>query len=93
MSNKASQTVSLAETKNWYVASLLLHVKPEKLVSVKQTISTMPHTEIHAETEEGKLVVVIEADVEHDLVNKMEKLERLEGITAFSLIYSQRDEA
>lgn len=82
----------MKENKNWYVASLVLHVRPEHLVAVKTKIAEMPNTEIHVETDEGKLVVLVEADIERELVNKMETLERFEGVAAFSLIYSHRDE-
>lgn len=81
------------ELGNWYVASLVLQVRPEFLTAVKVKLSEMPYTEIHAEKpDEGKLVVVMEADKERVLVNKMESLQTLEGVMAVSLIYSQRDE-
>lgn len=94
MQNSNSATSSLQQSENWYVASLILQVKPEKMAQVKATIAEMPHTDIHTEVpDEGKLIVLVEADVERDLVHKMETLERLDGVAAFSLIYSQRDEA
>lgn len=90
-STQAVNSPQLSE--NWYVASLILQLKPEKMASVKATIADMPHTEIHTEKlDEGKLIVLVEADVERELVHKMEMLERLDGVAAFSLIYSQRDE-
>lgn len=93
MQNLNSATSSPQLSENWYVASLILQVKPEKMASVKATIADMPHTEIHTEVpDEGKLIVLVEADVERELVHKMETLERLDGVAAFSLIYSQRDE-
>ena len=81
------------ELGNWYVASLVLQVRPEYINEVKDKLATMPYTEIHGEkTDEGKLVVVMEADKEKALVSKMESLQTLEGVMAVSLIYSQRDE-
>lgn len=81
------------QTGNWYVSSLVVQVRPEFLSAVKATLTAMPYTEIHGEKlEEGKLVVVMEADKERDLVDRMESVQTLEGVMAVSLIYSQRDE-
>lgn len=78
---------------NWYVASLVLQVRAEFMESVKATVAAMPQTEIHGEkADEGKIVVVIEAERERDLVDRMESLPKIEGVMAVSLIYSQRDE-
>lgn len=83
----------MRENDNWYVASLVLQVRQEMLEQVKQRLAEMPLTEIHGEKpDEGKIVVVFEADKEKDLVAKMESLPKLEGVMAVSLIYSQRDE-
>lgn len=81
------------QTGNWYVSSLVVQVRAEFIDSVKLTLQAMPNTEIHGEKlEEGKLVVVMEADKEKDLVSRMESVQTLEGVMAVSLIYSQRDE-
>lgn len=78
---------------NWYVASLVLQVRAEFMERVKATLTAMPQTEIHGEkADEGKIVVVIEAERERDLVDRMESLPKIEGVMAVSLIYSQRDE-
>lgn len=93
MQNPTTTAHSPQQSENWYVASLILQVKAEKTAQVKAAITEMPHVEIHAEKpEEGKLIVLVEADVERELVNKMETLQHLDGVAAFSLIYSQRDE-
>ncbi|MDO4698592.1 MAG: chaperone NapD [Pasteurellaceae bacterium] len=78
---------------NWYVCSLVVQVKPEKLVQVKTALLAMPHTEIHGEKpDEGKLVVVLEADFQPTLVELMESIKDIDGVIVVSLIYSQQDE-
>lgn len=78
---------------NWYVCSLVVQVKPAKLDKVKTALGKLPHTEIHAEKpEEGKLVVVLEADYQPDLVERMEQIKEIDGVIVVSLIYSQQDE-
>lgn len=78
---------------NWYVCSLIVQARPEKLERVKSALTAMPLTEIHAEkTDEGKLVVVIEANFQPDLVAQMESIKEIDGVIVVSLIYSQQDE-
>lgn len=78
---------------NWYVCSLVVQAHPEKLASVKTALTAMPYTEIHGEkAEDGKLVVVIEANFQPTLVEQMEKIKEIDGVIVVSLIYSHQDE-
>lgn len=78
---------------NWYVCSLVVQARPEKLAQVKAALQALPNTEIHGEkAEEGKLVVVLEADFQPDLVDRMEHIKDIDGVIVVSLIYSQQDE-
>lgn len=78
---------------NWYVCSLVVQARPEKLAAVKEALLAMPYTEIHGEkADEGKLVVVIEADFQPKLVEQMESIKEIDGVIVVSLIYSHQDE-
>lgn len=78
---------------NWYVCSLVVQARPEKLASVKKALLAMPYTEIHGEkAEEGKLVVVMESDFQPTLVEQMEMIKEIDGVIVVSLIYSHQDE-
>ncbi|MCK3655715.1 hypothetical protein A4G19_08090 [Pasteurellaceae bacterium Macca] len=78
---------------NWYVASLVVQVRPEKLAAVKQILTAVKGNEIHAENpSEGKLVVVMESTDEADLVARMEAVKEINGVVAVSLVYSYKDE-
>lgn len=78
---------------NWYVCSVIVQARPEKLDQIKAVIATLPYTEIHGEKpEEGKLVVVMESDYQRALVERMEYLRDIDGVIVVSLIYSQLDE-
>lgn len=78
---------------NWYVCSLIVQARPEKLDSIKNALNAMPYTEIHGEkVDEGKLVVVIESNFQPTLVKQMESIKEIDGVIVVSLIYSQQDE-
>lgn len=78
---------------NWYVCSLVVQARPEKLNTVKTALQAMPYTEIHGEkADEGKLVVVIESDFQPTLVEQMNNIKEIDGVIVVSLIYSQQSE-
>lgn len=78
---------------NWYVCSLVVQARPEKLSAVKKALLAMPFTEIHGEkADEGKLVVVIESDFQPNLVDQMAQIKEIDGVIVVSLIYSHQDE-
>ncbi|EIJ69168.1 MULTISPECIES: chaperone NapD [Pasteurellaceae] len=78
---------------NWYVCSLIVQARPEKMEQVKKAILALPGTEIHAEKiEDGKLVVVMEASHQPELANKIDKVKDISGVIVVSLIYNYLDE-
>lgn len=80
-------------SENWYVSSLIVQAKPEKLAKVKQTLLALGQTEIHGEkVEEGKLVVVMESTVQAELVERMEQIKDIDGVIVVSLIANYVDE-
>lgn len=83
----------LSESENWYVCSLVVQAKPEKLEEVKAEILAIPYTEIHAEkAEEGKLVVTIESNVHLALSDRIDQVKDIKGVIAVSLISNYIDE-
>jgi len=43
-----------------HISSMVVHVKPDHLQTVKNDIEQLPGTEIHGEADSGKIVVVLE---------------------------------
>ncbi|MFA9500370.1 chaperone NapD [Mannheimia sp. E30BD] len=83
----------LSEQENWYVCSLVVQAKPEKLEEVKAEILNIPYTEIHGEKpEEGKLVVTIESNVHLALSDRIDQVRDIKGVIVVSLISNYIDE-
>ena len=43
-----------------HISSMVVHARPEYLAEVKKSIEQLPGAEIHGESDNGKLVVVLE---------------------------------
>lgn len=84
---------NLNESSNWYVCSLVVQAKPEKLEQVKADILKIPYSEIHGvKEEEGKLVVTIESDVQLALADRIDEVKDIDGVIVVSLISNYIDE-
>ena len=75
-----------------HVSSLLVQVKPASLSVVRQGIVALAGTEIFAESEAGKLVVVIESEAEGVIADRLSTISAMPGVLSASLIYHEISE-
>jgi len=76
-------------TQEYHITSLVIHADPGHIGQVSADISRLSGTEIHASTQEGKLVVTIEADNQQAVLEQVETINRLPGVLSSSLVYHQ----
>lgn len=76
-----------------HIASLIAHVRPDQLVGVRHWLSGLPdtviRTEIHAESAQGKLVIVTESEQEKAIVNFLDELRAQPGVVNAALVYHE----
>ncbi len=88
---KENNTV-MNNSEEWHVCGLVVQANPQKIAQVKTALLAIPHTEIPAEDEKGKLVVVMQSDDPQVLLNNMENSRNIDGVIDLSLIYHQQDD-
>ena len=72
-----------------HISSLVVHVKPEFLEQTKEKILELPNTEIYGESEEGKLIVVLETENQGYITDSIDKINDFEGILNVALVFHQ----
>ncbi|MCQ1057109.1 chaperone NapD [Photobacterium sp. DNB23_23_1] len=72
-----------------HISSLVVHVKPEYLTSVKEQIVAMPNAEIYGDSEEGKIIVVLETENQGYVTDTIDKINNLEHVLTTFLVYHQ----
>lgn len=78
---------------SWHVCSLVVQVNPNQIDSIKDALCAIPDTEIPgANEEEGKLVVVMQAEGDDLLYKRIESVRDIPGVLAVSLVYHQQDD-
>ena len=74
-----------------HISGVLVHIRPEKVNAVKSRLNALSGVEIHATTDDGRLVVTIEND-DGPMVDTMNSFHDIEGVLSASLIYHHFDE-
>lgn len=71
------------------ISSILVNVRTEQIAQVQQELATLNGVEVHAATEEGRLIVTIEADSDQAVANMFEVINHLPGVLSASMVYHQ----
>lgn len=74
------------------VAGVLVHATPAKLDEVRRALAALPGVEIHAATDDGRLVVTVE-DALIPASDTVMALHRLDGVLSVALVYHHFDPA
>ncbi len=75
--------------KPFNVCGLLAHVAKGKMESVRAALDELDGVDVHAETEDGRLVVTIEDTEECLAADMITNVDRVPGVMNSSLVYHQ----
>ncbi len=70
------------------ISSFVIHSRPENIESVRDALNLMNGVEVHAITEEGRLVVTVDQPDNGEAVETFSKFGELDGVLSSSLIYN-----
>lgn len=71
------------------ISSIVVHADPVAATRVRDTIDTVPGLETHAVTDDGKLIVTIEAPSEEASVTLVESVRALPGVLSVAMVFHQ----
>lgn len=74
-----------------HISSLVVHVRADRCAALRAEIGRLEGAEVHAGTEEGKLVVVLETPSEAETMARIAAINDMQGTIAASLIYHEID--
>ncbi|SEM47888.1 periplasmic nitrate reductase chaperone NapD [Pseudomonas sp. ok272] len=72
-----------------HIASLVVLARPELFDAVKANLRLLDNLELHHESTVGKLVVVLEARHEDQILQRIEQISNLPGVLNAALIYHE----
>jgi nitrate reductase NapD len=71
------------------IASLIVHSQPALMAAVKANLHRLPGLELHQESPQGKLVVVLEAQDEAQILATLDAIQSLPGVLNAALVYHE----
>lgn len=70
------------------ISSFVIHARPENVESVQNALGLMAGVEVHAATDEGRLVVTVDQPDDGKAVETFSSFSELDGVLNTSLIYN-----
>ena len=71
------------------IASMIVHVRPEKMAGVKQWISGVPQLDIQLSSEACKLVLLLETPDHFSINQVMDQLREQSGVVSVVMVYHE----
>lgn len=74
------------------ISGVIVRAYPEQVAAVQQCLSEIPGVEVHAATDDGRLIVTVEEDNDRILADTVLGLREVPGVLSASMVYHQYDE-
>ncbi|MBI5041835.1 MAG: chaperone NapD [Gammaproteobacteria bacterium] len=71
------------------ISGVIVRARPEKLAAVRARLADIAGVEIHAATEDGRLIVTVEEESDRDLADTVLSLHDVPGVLSASMVYHQ----
>ena len=83
--------LNLLESLLLNISSAIVYAKLGQSRSVHERLSELDGVEVHATTEDGKMIVTIESENDRSAVDCYEAMQRLEGVLSIAMIFQQTE--
>lgn len=73
------------------ISSAIVYAKPAQDQILRTRLSQMAGVEVHAGTDDGKLIVTIESESDRTAVDTYEAIERMDCVLSVAMIFQQTE--
>lgn len=80
---------ALCEEAALHIASVVVQVRPDAMTPIKNWVEIFPGAETHLEDARGKLVVILEAESERQILDLLDGLNAQAGVFNAALVYHE----
>ncbi|ALJ38165.1 nitrate reductase [Azospirillum brasilense] len=70
----------------WHIASILVHLRPERSPNVRAAVASLGDVEVHAE-ERGRMVVTVEGPHEGRIADRMTAIHLMPGVMSAVMVF------
>ncbi len=73
------------------ISSAIVYAKPMQDEALRTLLVSLPGVEVHAATEDGKLIITIESDDDVAAIDAYRTIEHLPGVLSVAMIFQQNE--
>ncbi len=73
------------------ISSAIVYAKSDREPVLREQLLQVQGVEVHASTEDGKIIVTIEAENDRDAIDTYEAIGRLDGVLNVAMIFQQTE--
>ncbi|KAA0679722.1 chaperone NapD [Roseomonas genomospecies 6] len=70
----------------WHIASILVHLRPERSADVRASIAALGDVDVHVE-ERGRMVVTVEGPHEGRIADRMTAIHLMDGVLSAVMVF------
>ena len=74
-----------------YISSAIVYSRPCQDGALREQLIQVPGVEVHAVSEDGKIIVTIEAENDHGAIDIYETIARLDDVLNVAMIFQQTE--
>ena len=78
---------SKEQTTTTSICGVLVHARPEQTDAIQERLLALPGVEIHAVTEDGRVIVTVEGDETTGAGDTLIQMQNLDGVLSAALVY------
>jgi nitrate reductase NapD len=71
------------------ISSIVVHAQPGRLPAVRGALEQIPGVEIHAVSDDGKLVVTLETDTDGETAGTFDRINTMDGVMSAAMVFHQ----
>ncbi|MGE5649625.1 chaperone NapD [Noviherbaspirillum sp. UKPF54] len=74
-----------------HIAGIVIHARAAELRAIRSYLALLPGAQVHAVSDEGKLVATLETDSTKRTVDYMDAIRALRGVLNVALVYQHAE--
>jgi nitrate reductase NapD len=71
------------------ISSVLVNARPERIAQVREGLLALSGVEVHAATEDGRLIVTIEGDSDQAVADMFAEINQQPDVLSVAMVYHQ----
>lgn len=73
------------------ISSVIVHARPGHAAEVQRALAAITGVEVHAASDEGKLIITIESPGDRETADTFEAISKMDYVMSASMVYHQTE--